>query len=37
MAETLFTAEPGSADADRLRLLASLHASRSALADESPG
>ncbi|MGW6933536.1 helix-turn-helix transcriptional regulator [Lentzea sp. NPDC054927] len=30
----VFTSEPGSADADRLRLLASLHASRSALADE---
>ncbi|WP_410567184.1 helix-turn-helix transcriptional regulator [Amycolatopsis sp. cmx-4-61] len=33
----VFTAEPGSADADRLRLLASLHASRSALAGELPG
>ncbi|XVS61593.1 helix-turn-helix transcriptional regulator [Actinosynnema sp. CA-299493] len=30
----VFTAEPGSADADRLRLLASLHATRSAHADE---
>ncbi|MEH1028962.1 helix-turn-helix transcriptional regulator [Micromonospora profundi] len=29
----VFTAEPGSAHADRLRLLASLHATRSALAD----
>jgi transcriptional regulator with XRE-family HTH domain len=33
----VFTAEPGSPDADRLRLLASLHASRSALVDEHPG
>ncbi|MEU4746266.1 helix-turn-helix transcriptional regulator [Actinosynnema sp. NPDC023658] len=30
----VFTAEPGSADADRLRLLASLRATRSALSDE---
>ncbi|WP_432989287.1 helix-turn-helix domain-containing protein [Dactylosporangium sp. CA-233914] len=30
----VFTAEPDSADADRLQLLASLHATRSALADE---
>ncbi|MFI8191965.1 helix-turn-helix transcriptional regulator [Streptomyces sp. NPDC085946] len=29
-----YTAEPGSVDADRLRLLASLHETRSALADE---
>ncbi|MFI6208351.1 helix-turn-helix transcriptional regulator [Streptomyces sp. NPDC051041] len=29
-----YTAEPGSVDADRLQLLASLHAARSALADE---
>jgi transcriptional regulator with XRE-family HTH domain len=30
----VFTAEPGSADADRLQLLASLHATRSALTDK---
>ncbi|WP_369227177.1 helix-turn-helix transcriptional regulator [Streptomyces sp. R39] len=30
----VYTAEPGSADADRLRLVASLRATRSALADE---
>ncbi|GIH79318.1 helix-turn-helix transcriptional regulator [Planobispora longispora] len=30
----VFTAEPGSADADRLQLLASLHATRSALTNE---
>jgi hypothetical protein len=30
----VFTAEPGSADADRLRLLSALQAARSALADE---
>ncbi|GAA3443896.1 helix-turn-helix transcriptional regulator [Planomonospora venezuelensis] len=33
----VFTAEPGSADADRLQLLASLHATRSALADKQTG
>lgn len=32
----VFTAEPGSADADRLQLLASLHATRSALANKHP-
>ncbi|MEU9832109.1 helix-turn-helix transcriptional regulator [Streptosporangium sp. NPDC048047] len=31
----VFTAEPGSADADRLQLLASLHATRSALTNNS--
>ena len=33
----VFTAEPGSADADRLQLLAALHATRAAYADGSPG
>ncbi|WP_431883611.1 helix-turn-helix transcriptional regulator [Micromonospora gifhornensis] len=32
----VFTAEPGSADADRLQLLASLHATRSALGNKHP-
>ncbi|MEV4713829.1 helix-turn-helix transcriptional regulator [Micromonospora sp. NPDC049374] len=32
----VFTAEPGSADADRLQLLASLYATRSALANKHP-
>ncbi|MGM1064994.1 helix-turn-helix transcriptional regulator [Saccharothrix sp. Mg75] len=32
----VFTTEPGSPDADRLRLLASLHATRSASADRHP-
>ena len=33
----VFTAEPGSADADRLQLLASLHATRVAYTDGRPG
>jgi transcriptional regulator with XRE-family HTH domain len=32
----VFTAEPGGADADRLQVLASLHATRSALTDRHP-